>query len=594
MIGGMTGQRFNDIRTPFLILALIVQASLLLRLDWMTSPNRTELGHIAAALRFYETGEYDLFHVNPPLTRMLVGPAVAQFAAPQTDWSDYSNDRVKRSEWATGVALVKANDADTIRKSFFFGRAVCIPLVLLGSVFGFLLARELFGDFSGFVFLIFWTFSPLILGWGATICPDVAAASLGLVALYALRRWLLGSTWLQAVLAGLGLGLLPLVKTTWIIAFGIWPLLWLILSAFDGFHWKSCVQMTVIVGFGLLTLNAGYFFDGSFRPLRDYQFHSRSLTGLPHSTFKNVPVPFPKEFVQGIDTQRIDFEQGLPSYLLGKHSDHGWWYYYLIALPLKEPLAFSLLSVVALVLFGFVPFRASWRDELILLLPLVAMFAFVSMQSGFSLHTRYILPALPLIYLWISRIGKIFTSEVTERSMKRLTRLSVASVLSILLTTYTVSSLFCFPYMMSYTNELTRFCEKPPLLGSNMDWGQDLYELKDWLDEHPEARPLHIAFSGIFPLETLGIASVGQPPHWKPGQMPTGLWDEQLRIGPRPGWYLLGTNDLYAADHDYDWFHPLQPVKRIGDSIFIYNVSLDDANRLRDQDNLPKLNENEL
>jgi hypothetical protein len=30
----------------------------------------------------------------------------------------------------------------------------------------------------------------------------------------------------------------------------------------------------------------------------------------------------------------------------------------------------------------------------------------------------------------------------------------------------------------------------------NLEWGQDLFYLKDWHDEHPEARPLHLALDG--------------------------------------------------------------------------------------------------
>jgi hypothetical protein len=38
-----------------------------------------------------------------------------------------------------------------------------------------------------------------------------------------------------------------------------------------------------------------------------------------------LPVPLPSNFIQGIDTQRLDFERGLPSYLRGEWSDHGWY-----------------------------------------------------------------------------------------------------------------------------------------------------------------------------------------------------------------------------------------------------------------------------
>ena len=604
----MRPDRFNDIRIPLLILALIVQASLLLHLGWTTSPNRTELGHIAAALRFYETGTFDLFHVNPPLTRMLVGPAVAWFVDPQTDWSDYSSDPTKRSEWATGVAFVRANNTETVRSVLFIGRAVCIPLILLGGFFGYRFSRELFGGAAGLVFLTFWTFSPLILGWGATICPDVVAASFGIVAIYAFRHWIKTPTWKQTILAGLSLGLLPLTKLTWIVALGIWPMIWLavgiptfISNRKEGF--KQCSQVLLIFVTAFFVLNICYFFDGSFKRLGNYTFHSTSLTNsesvnrFSDSWLGAVPVPLPEHFVLGFDTQRLDFEKGMSSYLFGQHADHGWWYYYFAALAVKEPLGTLALIAFALILFCFAGFRTSWQDELVLLIPLVGLFVVVSAQTGFSLNSRYIIPALPILYVWASRVGRIFATDNTEGTDKRMgifKRTSVRSVLSVALISNIASSLWVYPHSMSYLNETVRHQIPPPLLGSNVDWGQDLYELRDWLDEHPDAKPLRVAMSNIFPLETLGIKSAGLPPKWRPGQEAVGTWREQIRIGPRPGWFLLGANDLFNAGREYEWLWNIAPVKRIGWSTYVFHVTLEEANRLREQDDLPVLIEEDF
>jgi hypothetical protein len=167
---------------------------------------------MAASLRLWESGTFDLFHVNPPLLRFLIGSAVSYGIHPATDWSGYSSDPLKRSEWACGVAFIRANALDTVQKSFFIGRVLCVSLILLGGYFGYRFALELFGNVSGFVFLILWTFSPFVLGWGSTICPDVVGASLGIVALYTFRHWLKNPSWGNALLAGLTLGLLPLTK----------------------------------------------------------------------------------------------------------------------------------------------------------------------------------------------------------------------------------------------------------------------------------------------------------------------------------------------------------------------------------------------
>jgi hypothetical protein len=104
--------------------------------------------------------------------------------------------------------------------------------------------------------------------------------------------------------------------------------------------WK---QFAAILFIGLYTLNMGYAFEGTFRPLKNYKFISHTLTRTQlqegHHTPKignrfekswlgSVPVPLPAEFVQGIDTQKLDFERGIESYLRGEFSQHGWRHYY--------------------------------------------------------------------------------------------------------------------------------------------------------------------------------------------------------------------------------------------------------------------------
>jgi hypothetical protein len=57
------------------------------------------------------------------------------------------------------------------------------------------------------------------------------------------------------------------------------------------------------------------------------------------------------------------------------------------------------------------------------------------------------------------------------------------------------SSLGVYPHSLSYFNELVGGPANghAHLLDSNIDWGQDLLLLKEWLDAHPEASPLGLA-----------------------------------------------------------------------------------------------------
>ena len=155
-------------------------------------------------------------------------------------------------------------------------------------------------------------------------------------------------------------------------------------------------------------------------------------TGLGGNRFQGgwlegVPIPLPRDYLRGIDLQKTDFERGLPSYLMGEWRDRGWWYFYAVCAAIKVPLGTWLLGLVALGVrihgLAAVTFRRrlsdnntrsaspapnwiGWRDELVLLLPAVILVAFVSSQTGFSHHFRYVLPAFPFLFIWVSSVAE--------------------------------------------------------------------------------------------------------------------------------------------------------------------------------------------
>ena len=535
---------------------LIVQAGLLAYISWNTSPNHTEEGHIAACVYLWQKRKFDVFHVNPPFVRAIAGAPIALLCNSNYDLTRYSPHPKDRCEWALGKAFIAANELGDLQTYVFLARAACIPLILLGGYFGYRFASELYGEWSGVMFLALWTFSPLILGWGATICPDVAAASMGIVGLYTFWYWLKTPSWWKAINAGTCLGLMSLTKITWIIAFPIWVILWAIYLPC-----KNKRQLALIMLLGIWTINMGYFFDGSLRQLKDYKFISSTLTGneiakgragsvgnrFADSWLGHVPVPLPAEFVQGIDTQRIDFERGMESYAAGVWSDRGWWWYYGYVLLLREPL--GVWGLTLLVLFVTCFFRnanASWRDELTILIPLVLIFAFISSQDGFSINPRYIVSILPLLYIFISKVA---SSQINKKWVSVLT--------AILLSWVIASSLSFYPYSMSYFNELAGKPTNYPqhLLGSNIDWGHDAYALKKWAEKHPEVKPLYISYSSPIPLGRLGVTSDGAVP-----------------IRPTTGWMVIGVNELFAKRGRFDWLKEHDPIGMVGYSIWVFDI----------------------
>lgn len=272
-------------------------------------------------------------------------------------------------------------------------RWACIPLSVIGGVVCFRWAAELYGQRAGLLSLGLWSLCPNILAHGQLITADVGAATLGVAAVYLFWKWCREPDWLRALTAGAGLGLAELTKSTWVLLFALYPVLWVscqwpVLRRASG----RCLcrltgQCGLILITGLFVLNLGNGFEGSFRRVRDYEFVSGAFVGShgrlerlakppagpntptafavqgrlndptlwaeePNNRFANawfagLPVPLPEDYLHGIDLQRVDFEANVPSYLRGEWRQNGWWYYYLYGLAIKVPLGTWCVALLA-------------------------------------------------------------------------------------------------------------------------------------------------------------------------------------------------------------------------------------------------------
>jgi hypothetical protein len=295
-----------------------------------------------------------------------------------------------------------------------------------------------------------------------------------------------------------------------------------------------------------------------------------------------IPIPLPKHYVTGLDLQKLDFEEGKWSYLNGEWKLGGWWYYYLEALLLKEPLGSWVLLILAFLVSCIwrKVYSAGWRNELVLLAPAVVVFVLVSSQTGFSRYLRYVLPCFPFVFIWISKLAQSFES----RQWKVVAPTIAALVCSV------GSSLSVYPYSMSYFNELAGGPKNGHryLIDANIDWGQDIWHLKRWYDQHRQARPLRgklhsFVDSNFFEMD------LGEPPR---GPTPAFPGTDPADVGPQPGWYAMSVHRLHERDGRYDYFLKFfKPTTMIGYSIYIYHIRPEEARRARTAMGLLKLEE---
>ena len=543
----------------FIFVTLFVYGS------WVHAPVWHEPSQLLAGLNIWKFNRFDTQTVNPPLVRAVASLPVL-FLSPSHDKDKFNRPPMGRDEFHIAEIFLKAN-GDRARTLFFIGRLACLVFSVVGVFFCYRFAKDLFGSVSGIFVLLIVCFSPFILGHGTTIMNDVPTAFMAVIAVYSFRKWLKQPQTFESIIAGTALGLAVLSKFTLLVFYPLFFVLWLLyrLPDYQSLKFKGAIQqfggLCLLYAVSVFVINCGYLGDGTFSSLDSFRFQSLALTGKPDrdvfdranrfegTWLGKLPVPLPKDMVQGIDLQKLDFERGFPSYLCGEWSDQGWWYYYLYALLVKTPLGTLVLFLLAIYCTFFIrECNGTWQDEMVILIPGIVLLVFVSSQSGFSVHSRYVIPVLPFFFIWISKVGKAI-------SRKR----PVFSTIAITLLLWSVgSSLWIYPHSISYFNEAAGgpLHGARHLLDSNIDWGQDLFFLERWCRDHPEVTEMKVACWGSYPLANMTIPVTGMPPV----------------NAPQPGWYALSVNYLYDREEQYRYFLDFEPTAKIGYSISIYHL----------------------
>ncbi len=544
------------------------------------SPTALEGPLLAAGVCHWELGRYELYRVNPPLVRMVAAIPVMLVGC-ETNWTRFVDGPRTRPEYSMGSQFIEINGERSLWL-MTFARWACIPFSLIGGIFCFIWARELYGrDAAGLIAVALWCFCPLILGNAELITNDVAATSFGIVAGYYFWRWLKSPTWTQCLVAALALTFAILAKTTWLFLFGLWPVM-----AVMWFGWKwryhkpiekrlfvIATQMVVMFLFVIWAINCFYGFDGSFDKYGSYSFVSKKLGMIDNKNplFSEIPVPLPRQFLIGLDTQISDLEKyGQMSYLAGEWREEGRWNYYLYGLWVKWPHGTQLLLLLSIVASVFWTKTKMRMDEWVLVLPALSVLFIVSSQTEINIHFRYVLPFVGLAFIFMGK-----TALLAEQSKIWKT------VIVTLVLCSAISSMAVYPHSLAYFNELAggpRNGHKH-MLHSALDWGQDLTYLKWWLEKNPDVKLDGIMYHGGFDPSAIGLVDA-RPPE---GLVKDRKYDEVelQKVGPLPGWYAISANSLFGPDEEYEYFRQLEPHTTAGQTIYVFHISLEGANRMR-------------
>ena len=391
-----------------------------------------------------------------------------------------------------------------------------LPTLLLGILLGILVwrwAQALFGAAGGALALLLYTCCPNVLAHAHLVTTD-AATALGMFAsVYCLWRYFERPSGSRLAIAATVFGLAQLTKATAIL---LVPILAVILAvrAFrearqgrgapagpDSPDSKEAAATlaraaarsgAIFLLFGIVTvamLNLGFRGEGTFTPLGRYAFVStgfKALGSVP--VLRELPLPLPYAYVQGLDMVSHDALAESWSYLRGSYSQSGFRSYFLWSFLVKVPLATQILLVLALWPWCRGRARAPGA-EAFLVVPVAVLLLDLSLFFRLDIGFRYLLPALPFLFVFTARVAapggylapalpsawQAPDRQALDRQASGRAVAWKAAATGGLVAWLVVSSFSVHPHYLAYFNELAggpangwRW-----LVDSNLDWGQD-------------------------------------------------------------------------------------------------------------------------
>ncbi|MFX1297383.1 MAG: ArnT family glycosyltransferase, partial [Promethearchaeota archaeon] len=312
-----------------------------------------EFSHFPSGIYNLITFDWRMDRESPPLIKCI--PAIASIITkPKIDTTLFEREP---NTWSLGYYFMY-NNWDKYKELFQYGRCV---IILLGCSLGWLLYKfgtEIYGKKGGLFALFLFVFNPNILAHSRLITIDIGASCAIFFSIYCFWKYLKRRDLFSLLISGGSLGLAQLSKFTALLLYPIFIIIMCILAGKRIFYFgnrdnndkphlvKEFGHFLVIFFISLLMINAGYLFSGTFTPLGDYSFLSGPLRKISSLVWETLPLPLPHDYITGLDSQLAISEGNNPfyiGYLMGEHSLKGWWYYYIIAFMVKNPLVFLLI-----------------------------------------------------------------------------------------------------------------------------------------------------------------------------------------------------------------------------------------------------------
>ena len=504
--------------------------------------------------------------------------------------------------------------------------AMMLPGVLLALVI-FVWSRELWGWWAAAFSVLLFCCDPNFIAHTGLVTTDVGVSLLMTTALYFFWRTSRKFTWLDATAFAIAFALAQVAKFSAVLMI---PML-LILAVHRR---KQLAQTAIVIALAAVTTvlaiwaTYGFRFTAAVDPalavqeetevrkhLIDSQFETtdREPTGHPWilstlqetaatkivaQQFPNIAPPFsavrplmrdvklplsakiilffnryhllPEGYLNGIASVQLS-SISRNVYLRGDYGVHGFASYFFWTTLYKVPIPI----LVALAIGVVLAFRGRTSALPYLAWPIV-IYLMVAVVSAVNIGHRHILPIFPLLYIACGAIAPVWRRWPRKRLIATV---AIAIVLLIvpLVVVLTIPLAPMWGHHLSYMNELAGgpIYGYQRLVDSNLDWGQDLPELAQWLDEHRVTEPVYLLYFGTADPKYYGIRHTN-------GLLGYFAEEEHPFDPAKPPKYIaISANTyngfLFAPDSRFVWSQYLnehaREVGRAGYSIYIFETT---------------------
>ena len=607
-----------------LLLLMFLLAFFSLRGD---SATMDELAHIPAGYSYITQKDMRLNPEHPPLLKDLAGLSVRlgekitktpiNFPSQIRAWQKDIN-----GQWDFGGKFLyeSGNDADKI---IFWARLPMLLIMLILGFYVFKWAKELYGAKAGLLALFLYSFSPNFLAHGRLVTTDVGAATAFFIATYYFLKWLKKPSGKNLSIVGLVFGLAMLTKFSLVLLI---PYFIFLAAVFVILRGEARNNVVIVRRSPKATDEAiPWYASGLPRSLRSlamtlfyliligligliliwpiYQYHTWNypaqkqktdtefiLQSFGNRTLADLAVfmadkPILRPYAQyllGLFMVMQRAVGGNTTYFLGEVSAAGWRNYFPIVFSIKVPLSFLILILIALGSTACFVKKPVWSKPVsrvfqwiknhfieFAFLSFLVLYWLTTLKSNLNIGLRHILPTFPFLYILVSGQLKILGVHLPKVLGEGLPKF----ILFALMFWYAFGALKIYPHYLAYFNELIGGPKngRQYVVDSNLDWGQDLKRLAQFVEKN-KINKIYVDYFGGGSVEYY-LKEKYQPWHgdYQPGELPANSW---LAISAT---FLSGGQGRPAPGFEsltgfYNWLKQYEPIEIIGYSIFVYFI----------------------